>query len=451
MPKKIKIKHGFTLLESLVGIFLLAVLSLGIYTAYAFGMKTSVHNRLRAAAATIAEKRIETIRAMRYAEVGTEGGIPPGNLAPLITEENNGTDFSIQTSVRYLDDAYDGKAPEDTAAADYKQVEVKVNWPTNLEEKSVVLNTLITPPRIETNLGMGVLIINTVNGEGTPIPESKIQIFNNSVSPYVSLTEETDENGSLTLPGVPKSDQKYEVNISKNGYMPANTYPPYPKTSFMPIDTHLAISEGGVTSKVFIIDKIGHLKLRFLDTLGNVLPNLNFSLYGGKVIGTTVEPAPQSVYFYNETSLVSDAEGIWNSPDFHKGPYNFSISNNEYELIALSNSLPWIVSPDATTEETITMGKKTENILVVRIKEQGGEVPVADAVVKLTDSTGAFFQETKTNSDGIAYLPQIEDPAKTLNPAETYTLDITKDAYDPYQTTLTVSGLTRKDITLNPQ
>jgi Tfp pilus assembly protein PilE len=451
MPKKTKIKRGFTLLEALVGIFLLVILSLGIYAAYAFGIRMSTHNRLRVVAATIAEKKIETIRAMKYADIGTQGGIPPGNLAPSATEEINGTSFSVRTNVRYIDNSYDNTAPQDTAPADYKQIEVKVNWPTNLEEKSVILNTLIAPPRVETNLGMGVLIINAVNGEGVPISNTNVRIFNNSVSPYVSFTEETDENGSLMLPGVPKSDQNYEVTVSKNSYMPVNTYPPYPESSFMPLDTHLAVSEGGVTSKVFVIDKIGHLKLHFLDTLGSVLPNLTFSLSGGKVIGTSVEPAPQSVYFYNENNLVSDAEGVWNSPDFHKGPYNFSVANTEYELITLSSSLPWIVSPDATSEKTVIMGKKTENVLVVTVTEQGGEVPVANAVVKLTDSLGVVFQETATNNDGIAYLPQIENPAKALNPAETYTLQVTKDTYDLYQTTLMVSGLTRKNITLNLQ
>lgn len=435
------------MIEALVGIFLLAILSLGIYGSYAFGIKLSTHNRLRTQAAAIAEKNLEAIRAMKYIDIGVVGGIPNGPLIARETEIDNGTTFTIRTSVRYVDDPLDNNPP-DTDPTDYKQVEVKVDWPTNMEDKNVILNTLISPPRRESSVGTGVLMINTVDGQGTPIVGAQVHIVNSGVNPAIDFYEETDDNGSLSLPGVPIGSNNYEVTVSKNDYETVSTYPPYPASPFNPIDSHLTVSEGSITSKTFTLDKTSHLNISFKDIHGTSVPDLTFSLTGGRIIGTTVDAAPQPVYFYNESSLVSNSEGVWNSPEFGKGPYTFSFTNPTLEHITSIPISPWAVDANSTIEVNEILVNNTENTLVVTVKDVGEEANIAGATVRITDSLGVVFQETTTDINGIAYFPQIENPAKTLVPGETYTIDVTAAGYNPNQKTETINGLIRTRVIL---
>jgi len=442
---------GFTMIEALVGVFLLAVISLGIYATYAFGLKMSTQNRMRTEATAVAEKKIEAIRAMHYDDIGVQGGIPPGPLLATETETDNGTPYTIRTNIRYIDDSLDYTFPQDPAPTDYKQVEIRVDWPTNMERR-VILNTLISPPRIETNMGTGVLIINTVDSSGIPIADCQVHIKNDQVAPEINLTEETDNNGSLILPGAPaSSSNSYEVTLYKDGYEGARTYPPYPISFFNPIDAHVSVGEGAITSKVFAIDLLSYQNLHFTDIHGINLSNLTFSLVGGKIIGTTVEPAPQPVYFFNENALKSDTDGCWKSSAIGKGPYAFSISDPAYELITTSLSSPWSIPPNSTTDIEIVMGDKTENILVVSVKETGGETPIVDAAVKILDSTGALFQESISDINGIAYFPKSENPSKSFVPGENYTIEASKESYVTGQEISPISGITRKQVILAKQ
>ena len=442
-------KSGFTLIEALVGVFLLAILSLGIYMSYGFGIKMSVHNRLRTAAAAIAEKKLEGVRAMKYADIGVAGGIPQGPLTALVTETENGIVYTVRTVVRYIDDPLDDVFPADTNPTDYKQVEIRVSWPTNMEDKEIILNTLISPPKRESSLGTGVLIINTVDSQGTPLVGSEVNIVNASVNPPIDFTDYTDNNGSLTLPGAPIADSTYEITVSRNdGYETVSTYPPYPDSPFNPIDAHLSISEGGITSKTFTLDSLSRLNLNIKDIHGAGVPNLTFALSGGRIIGTSMDPAPQPVYFYNESSLVCDPEGIWTGHDLGKGPYTFSFESPVYELITSIPTNPWPVDSGSTVDANAVLGNITESILVVTVQNPDEETTIPGATVRLTDSLGVFFQETTTDINGIAYFPQIEDPAKTLVPGETYTIDVSAVDYNPSQKTEAVNGLTRTRVVL---
>lgn len=453
MPKKQKQKSkGLSIIEALVGVFLLAILSMGIYASYAFGLKMSVQNRLRTEATTIAEKKIEAIRAMNYDTVGIQGGVPAGNLPAQETDNENGANFTVKTTIRYIDDPLDGTFPADTVPTDYKQIEVRVNWPTNMEKDNIKLTTIMSPPRVETNVGMGVLIINTVDSTGVPIPHCTVHIKNSSVTPAINFSDNTDNNGSLVLPGVPSTtNNSYELTISLEGYETVQTYPAFPVSAFNPIDIHLSVSQGAITSKVFVIDRLSHQEITFKDTHGVTLPNTTFSMYGGRVIGTTVESAPKPVYFYNENSLTCNSEGLWKSPEIGKGMYYFTNTNPDYDLITSSLVIPWSVAPNTTVPATIILGKKTENILVVGVKEVGGEIPVEGARVEITDSSNNPFQNSTTDVNGVAYFPLDQNPPQTFLAGEVYNINVTKDGYNLSHETGSVSGITRKEVILTKQ
>ena len=449
MLKQKKKSKGISMVEALVGVFLLAILSLGIYGAYNFGLKMAIQNRQRTEATLIAEKKIEAIRAMNYADIGTQGGMPSGQLAPAESETENGTSYTVRTSIRYIDDPLDQKFPADVVPTDYKQVEIKVDWPTNMQSKNVILNTIVSPPRRESMTGIGVLMISAVDGTVTPIAAAHVHILNNEIHPAINMTEDTDSTGSLVLPGAPiTTTNSYEITVTKDGYETVQTYPPFPTSAFNPIDTHLSVSQGGTASKVFSINKTSHLNLHFADIHGANIPNLNFSLVGGRVIGTTVAAAPAPVYAYNQLALACDGNGLWTSPALGMGPYAFSITNPNYELITTNLVSPWSLAADSTLAVEIVMGSKAENILVVSVKEVGGEIPIVGATVNISDSLHAPFQSSTTDINGLAYFPLTENPPKTFTAGATYNIDITKDGYNAGHTTAIVTGITRSQTIL---
>jgi len=443
-------EKAFTLVEVLVGTFLLSVIALGVYGAFSFGVKTSTHNRLRTQAAAIAEETLEAVRAMPYEDIGISGGIPSGVLLASRDIEKDGTTFTVNTSIRYVDDAYDSQAPDDIVPSDYKQIQIEVGWPTNMEDDNIRLNTIISPPRMENILGTGVLIINTMDGEDA-VPNCQVHIKNNDVDPAIDLETETDDNGSLTIPGTPPSTSKYEVTVSKSGYEEITTYPPFPDSPFNPLVPHLSVAEDQVTSAVFITDLLGQLSLQFNNHKGEAVPEIPFSLKGGRVIGTTVGEEPESVYAFDEDSLESDSNGSWENLELGKGPYHMTLEESNFELITTDPVLPWELPPNGEEEAEIILGRSTHEILVVRVfeQEEEEEVPIEEASVSV--SKGDFSQEVLTDANGIAYFPQIEDPEVELTNGEEYDITVTKEEYNTEDTTATISNLTREDVTMTKE
>jgi hypothetical protein len=71
----------------------------------------------------IASQEIETIRGLQYADVGTVGGQPSGQLQPVDTKTLQGRQFQIERDVTYFtDSSYSGPYP-----ANYRRVTIKVS------------------------------------------------------------------------------------------------------------------------------------------------------------------------------------------------------------------------------------------------------------------------------------------------------------------------------------
>ncbi len=206
------------------------------------------------------------------------------------------------------------------------------------------------------------------------------------------------------------------------------------------------MAEGKITSKTFVIDKTGTLTLNFKDTLGANVVGSTFSLTGGRVIGTTVAASPKPVYDYNETGLTSDANGVWQFGGLSKGPYAYTFTTSPTHEVIITDLLsPWSLAPDSTSAVNLTLGEKTRNILVIRVKNRTGGAPIVGALVNVKDNSGVLFQEALTDANGYVYFPQIADPAKAFLNAR-YNLTITKSGFRNLTDSVTFAGgIIRKD------
>lgn len=110
MIKKVinKKSKGFTLIEIIVTLGLAVLGLLAITQLFRFYLQTVADEKFRVTAAVLANQKIETIRNLPYDDIGTIGGIPPGNLVQEEKITKNGKSFTVKTEVIYIDDPFDG-------------------------------------------------------------------------------------------------------------------------------------------------------------------------------------------------------------------------------------------------------------------------------------------------------------------------------------------------------
>ena len=121
--------------------------------------------------ALLAEK-LELVRNLPYEDVGVTGGIPSGVLPYSTTTIRNGQTFTLITTVRNIDDPFDGTlggSPNDTAPADYKLVEISAICQNCSQQTPVILSTIVAPKQLEGASQNGALFIQVFDSNGYPV------------------------------------------------------------------------------------------------------------------------------------------------------------------------------------------------------------------------------------------------------------------------------------------
>lgn len=253
-------ERGVTLIDTVVGTALMLVIFVGVAAAFQLSVDVVTNNKARAGAIALANERMEYLRALAYAQVGTVGGIPPGVAVPNETILLNGVTYSRRTYVAYVDDPKDGLGALDTNSitADYKTAKIEVSWTRRTTEREVQLVTRIEPQNgmeIACTPPCGTLMINTVNSLGQPLPHAQVNIVNTGAS--VNLVTFTNASGTVALVGAPAASG-YQVTVSGTGYSTAQTYSSTAQNA-NPNPAHLTVSNGQTTSSTFAIDLLSSI------------------------------------------------------------------------------------------------------------------------------------------------------------------------------------------------
>jgi hypothetical protein len=193
-------KKGVTAMETLIGIGLVSVIVMTVYSSLIGAMNNATESRKRTGALALANEKMEFIRNLEYNEIGTIQGIVPGLLYSSEKVSKNNCAYNIKTEVRYIDDLADGVAPFDLINNDYKQVHVEVDW--GVPEKSVSLYSVFVPNGLETNIHSGTLSINVIDSTGVPVPAVSVEIKSLDDNPIVDYATGTDfaRSAEPTLP-----------------------------------------------------------------------------------------------------------------------------------------------------------------------------------------------------------------------------------------------------------
>ena len=369
---------GFTLIEILVSMTVFIIITYFGYLAYANILESITRSQLRNEAISLIEAEIEIIRNLPYGDVGTLTGYPVGKLSAEKTVSSGGVDFELKTTVRNIDDAFDGVlggVPNDTAPADYKIVEFEVDCLNCRSFVPFSMTSTISPKGLESASNNGSLFINVFDASGQPISGANVQVVNNALNPTISINDVTNTNGVLQLVDFPTSTSAYEITASKSGYTTEKTYPIGDINNPNPSKPHATVAQQQVTSISFSIDKISTLNITTADKMCAAVPNIDFSMDGIKLIGT--EP---DVLKYSTTSI-TNASGQKTINNVEWDNYNFTNVDGVYDFSGITSLLPLTINPDTTSNLKFVMEQKNPMAVLITAKE--GSQLVDDVSVNL--------------------------------------------------------------------
>lgn len=257
-----------TLIDVIVGVAIMLLVFLAIFGAFKLSIELVFSTKAKTGAVSLLTERMEYLRGLPYSEVGTVGGIPAGDIPQLEQVSLNGTTYTLRTLVQYTDAPEDGldEDDENSVTADYKTVKVEALWSIKGSSRSTFAVTRIAPAGIETLEGGGTLRVNVFDALAAPVPEASVQIVNDSVSPAIDVSAETNTNGSVSFPGAPEASE-YEITVTKPGYSSAQTYS-VSGANPNPSPNHVSVVESQTTTMSFAIDELASLFVRTFEPAG---------------------------------------------------------------------------------------------------------------------------------------------------------------------------------------
>jgi hypothetical protein len=157
---------------------------------------------------------VETVRNMRYEDVGTVGGVPAGKIPQVQNVTVGSVTYALHTYVRNIDDPFDGTlggTPNDTAPADYKMVEFQVTCDACTRYNLIRMSTYVAPKNLESTSKRGNLFIRVFDAGGHAISGATVHVSNSTVTPLIDLTDITNVDGMLQLVDTATSSAGYRI------------------------------------------------------------------------------------------------------------------------------------------------------------------------------------------------------------------------------------------------
>ncbi len=255
-------KRGMSLIDVIVGTALVLIIFLALMGVLRASILVASLAKARAGAASISTSQMEYLRGISYDSLGTVGGIPAGQIPQSTTVVTDGTTYTINTYIQYIDDPADGLGAYDTNGiiTDYKLAKVSVSYFAAGKTRTENLLSNFVPLGIETTNGGGTLAIHVINTAGSPISGATVHIVDASTTPTIDLATFSNVSGMVYLPGAATSTQ-YQIFISKNGYSSAQTYVRN-TTNQNPSPGFLTIVKDKTTTGTFIIDPLASFTLK---------------------------------------------------------------------------------------------------------------------------------------------------------------------------------------------
>ncbi|MBI5728492.1 MAG: prepilin-type N-terminal cleavage/methylation domain-containing protein [Candidatus Magasanikbacteria bacterium] len=398
-------RRGFSLIEVVLAIGLFLLFSLGIYSGTTFVFKSVYQSRLRILEAGILGEQVEIIRNLAYADVGIVSGSPAGVLARVVTTTRNGIPFTITRTIRNIDDPYDGViggAPNDTAPADYKMVDIEIVCDRCGQRQPLSFVSSVGPKYLEGDPTHGALFIRVFDAAAVAVQGASVHVVATSTSPIIDLVDTTDNQGMLRLVDLPAGIGAYHLTVTKAGYTSDQTVAPS-DTVPNPVKPPVSVTAQTVTEISFSIDHVASLGISTVNSLCLPVGAASLNIIGTKFVGTDPD-----VFLVNQNFITDGlghytfANAVWD---------NYGLRPASYDLLGSIPPLPIALAPGVDQPVTFVLGTNTVYSLLVNVRDSitGQSVSTATVIVTSTDysqsrSTGVGFIRQTDWSGGAGQL-----------------------------------------------
>lgn len=433
-------QNGFTLIETLVGSAIFLVVALSAYRAFGVLMDAMTISQAKVTATALANEKIEIIRNLPYTDVGIINGLPVGKIARTQTVIRDNYSFNIQTTIRSIDDPFDGTFPVDTSPADYKLIDLDITCSNCKTLAPLSFTTLVAPRALETASTNGALFTRVFDSSGIPIAGAAVHIVNTQTNPNTIIDDTTDNTGWLKIIDAPPGTNAYNITATKTSYSQDQTYPGGGAAGANPVKRDSTVVAQQVTQITFAIDKLSSLITTTVNASCAALPSIGFSLTGTKIIGTP------SVLKYPAHNFTTDSFGSFTNQNLEWDTYSALLTSASYDLAGTTPLPSFAINPNENkTLQLIAVPHVTRAILI-SVKDSTG-IAIDGATVRLQKS--GFDQTKTTNSDSCATPGQVFWNGLVSG---TYTLTVSKAGYATYtNNTLSISAAWQnQNITLTP-
>lgn len=328
-------QQGFTLVETVVALFVLAVVSLSLFALFTALIHSMILARKQATALSLATTQLEYLKSLPYDSLAVQGGaIYASTLLPATqTKTINGQTYTITTAIGYADDAYDGCGPYPTTAlkqkycrnypppatapatdlnpADYKILHVTVA--DKVGTRFTSMDTEVTARVAESASTTGAVYITVLDGSGNPITGASVAISNTTINPAVTVGDLTDENGIAIFYNLPPSaGNTYVVTASKTSWSSLSSIAASGALQATYQNIRVLSQQSAALAMPLVEMIPTSLVVETTDTAGAPLANTKVSIKGGykKYTATT-----DTSYYYDnfsptDTRPTTDAAGL---------------------------------------------------------------------------------------------------------------------------------------------
>jgi prepilin-type N-terminal cleavage/methylation domain-containing protein len=168
------------------------------------------------------------------------------------------------------------------------------------------------------------------------------------------------------------------------------------------------------------------------------VPNIAFTMTGGKILGTDEDGNP--VYKYQE-NLSTNGSGEKTVSDLEWDSYTITISGaaTGYDIANSFPTQPVSINPDISQTTVLRLANHQTNTLLVTVQDAGG-LSLSGATVRLYKS--GYDKQKITSDSGQTFFSPLS--------SATYNLDVKLAGYQDWSGTIDVSGQSGQAIVLTP-
>lgn len=332
-----------------------------------FVIKTVNSGKLRTAASTLANEQVEYLRSLPYDSLSTQNGtiLPQGNIPDTQNVTRSGNSFTLNTTIIFIDDAFDGCAIPagggqyectdggtsstfDAVPVDYKRITVEALKLGDTTTRAS-LSSNVAAKAAETPSNTGMLLVKVFNALGQPVEAAVVTVTNDVT--LVSLQGLTNAQGYLFVANLPPDNQNgYHIVATKDGFSTDFTTD---RTAQNPnqLQPDVDINVQQVTVQTLAIDLLATATVAVLNELAQPVSGIEVTATSNKLLYTNPD-TPKNTYVQTSngsgSAVFSNIE--WDSYQLTVPSSFHVVSTSPYQKVGINPGINTNITLVITTD-----------------------------------------------------------------------------------------------------